>query len=113
LSSNPPAFLAISSQEENHQTLNERSRIPEEMQKGLRKNCEKKVFPEVKAKVRADEDTPRRFGDFEAALKDIINGGVPGPFMAIANIVKGWSTEVRKFAYTCFHYGKCERPLNK
>jgi hypothetical protein len=44
------------------------------MQKGLRKNCEWKVTPEVEAKVRAAKDTPISFGDFEAALNDIING---------------------------------------
>jgi hypothetical protein len=58
------------------------------MQKGLRKNCEKKVTPEVEAKVRATEDTPIIFGDFEAALE------------ATANMVNGWSVEIRQFGYT-------------
>jgi hypothetical protein len=53
----------------------------------------------VESKVRAAEDTPITFGDFEAALKDIVNGGAPGPSMATANMVKGWSTEVHQFAY--------------
>jgi hypothetical protein len=47
------------------------------MQKGLRKNGEKKVTPAVEAKVRAAEDNPITFGDFEAALKNIVNGGRP------------------------------------
>jgi hypothetical protein len=63
----------------------------------------KKATPEVESKVRAAEDTPITFGDFEAALKDIVNGGAPGPFMATANMVKGWSTEVRQFAYIYTH----------
>jgi hypothetical protein len=37
------------------------------MQKGLLKNCKKKVTPEVEAKVRAAEDTPITFRNFEAA----------------------------------------------
>jgi hypothetical protein len=58
------------------------------MQKSLRKSCEKKVTPEVEAKIRAAEDTPITVGDFEAALKDIVNGGAAGPFMATANMAK-------------------------
>jgi hypothetical protein len=53
----------------------------------------------VKAKVRAAEDAPRIFGDFEAALKEIVNEGALDPSMATANMVKGWSTEVHQFAY--------------
>jgi hypothetical protein len=70
------------------------------MQKSLRNNCEKKVTPEVEAKVRAAEDTPITFGDFEAALKDIVVGGASGPSMATASMVKGWSTEIRQCTYT-------------
>jgi hypothetical protein len=70
------------------------------MQSGLQQNCEKKVTPKVEAKVRAAENTPITFGDFETALKDIANGGPPGTFMATANMVKGWSTEVCQFVYT-------------
>ena len=69
--------------------LNKKSNIPEDLQKGLRKNCEKKVSPAVEAKVKAAEDTPITFADFELALKDIVNGGAPGPSMATANMVKG------------------------
>jgi hypothetical protein len=69
------------------------------MQKGLRKNCKKKVTPEVEAKVRAAVDTPIAFGDVEAALKDIVNM-VKDSSMATANIVKGWSVEVCQFLYT-------------
>jgi hypothetical protein len=43
------------------------------MQKGQQKNCEKKVTPEVEAKVRAAGDTHIIFGDFEAAVKDVVN----------------------------------------
>jgi hypothetical protein len=49
------------------------------MQKGLRQNCEKKVNPAVEVKVRAAEDIPLTFGDFEAALKDIVNGAPQVP----------------------------------
>jgi hypothetical protein len=80
--------------------LNKRSRIPEDTQKGLQKNSGKKINPEVEAKVRAAKDTPITFEDFEAALKDIVNGGAPGPSMATANMVKEWSTEVRQSACT-------------
>jgi hypothetical protein len=55
--------------------------------------------------LRAADDTPIIFGDFEAALKNIVNGGAPGPSiatenMATANLIKGWSIEVHQFAYT-------------
>jgi hypothetical protein len=80
--------------------LNKRSQIPQDMQKGLHKNCEKKVTPEIEAKVREAEGTPITFRNFETALKDIVNGGVLGPSMATANMAKGWSSEVRQFAYT-------------
>jgi hypothetical protein len=49
------------------------------MQKGLRKNCKKKVTPAVEAEVRVAEDTPIIFRDFEAALKDIVNGAALDP----------------------------------
>jgi hypothetical protein len=54
----------------------------------------------VEAKVKAAEDTPITFRDFEAALKNIANGGAPGSSMATANMDNGWSTEVYQFAYT-------------
>jgi hypothetical protein len=54
------------------------------------KNFEKKVTPEVEAKNRAAEDIPITFRDFEAALKEIINGGALGSSMATAKMVKGW-----------------------
>jgi hypothetical protein len=57
------------------------------MQKGLCKKCEKKV-------------TPITFGDFDTALKDIVNEGAQDPSMATANMVKEWSMEVRQFVYT-------------
>jgi hypothetical protein len=80
--------------------LNKRSRIPQDIQKDLRKNSKKKVNPDGEAKVRVAEDTPITFGDSEEALKDIVNEGALGPSMATANMVKGWSTEVHQFAYT-------------
>jgi hypothetical protein len=45
-----------------------------------------------------DYDTPTTFRNFKAALNDIVNRGVPDPFMAIAKMVKEWSTKVRQFA---------------
>jgi len=79
--------------------LTRHSRIPQDLQMGLRKNCEKKVSAETEAKVLAAENKPITFEDFNNALKDLVNGGAPGPSNATANMIKGWNTEVRQFAY--------------
>jgi hypothetical protein len=82
--------------------LNKRFCIPQEMQIGLHKNCEKKVSPEVEAKVRVAENAPITFGDFETALKDIINGSALGPRSIHGHCKHGQEivTEVHQFAYT-------------
>jgi hypothetical protein len=60
------ALLAISPQKvEKHQNLNKRSRIPEDMQKGLQNTVGRRSL--LKWKL-------IKFGDFMAALKDTING---------------------------------------
>jgi hypothetical protein len=45
-----------------------------------------------------------KFGDFKEALKNIVNEDAPRPSMAIANMVKGWPTEVRQFLYARVHF---------
>jgi hypothetical protein len=51
-------------------------------------------------KLKQSQSTPIIFGNFEAALEDIVNGGALSLSMATANMVKGWSTEVCQFEYT-------------
>jgi hypothetical protein len=114
LSSNPPALLEISPQEaENHQNFEQVSLYFQKHTERHTKNYEKKLSPKIEAKAKVAEDTSIIFRDFEAALKDIVDGGASGFSMATANMIKGWSTKICHFAYThtCLHYGKCERPL--
>jgi hypothetical protein len=89
MSSNASALLAISLWKADYQQDFEQavSNSPGNAERPTQ-NCKKKVTREVKAKVRVAEDTPITFGDFEAALKVIVNGGAPGPSMATANTVK-------------------------
>jgi len=79
--------------------LNKRSAIPEALQKGLRRVCAKKVTQEVEDEVREVVYAPITIEDFGDALDDIVTGGAPGLSLATANMVKGWSDEVRRFVF--------------
>jgi hypothetical protein len=83
----------------NPRPLHQHSRIPISHQKGLRRVCAKKVSAEVEQLVRAAENAPITFADFDRAIDDLSNGGAPGPSNATANMVKNWNTEVREYAY--------------
>jgi hypothetical protein len=56
----------------------------------------RKTYEKTVKKVSSEVEAKKHFLNFEAALKNIVNGGASGPSVATDNMVKGL-TEIRQF----------------
>ena len=69
--------------------------IPKILQRGLRQACARKVSDAFCTRMSAAIHAPVTFAEFQEAIKNIPNGGAPGPSLATANMVKAWPDSVQ------------------
>jgi hypothetical protein len=70
--------------------IHEDSRIPKDLQDGLRRACRRKATPQMETDMKVALDEPFSLEEFTAAIRHLSPDKAPGPSMVNSNMIKGW-----------------------
>ena len=81
------------------QLLHKKSKIPSELQDGLRRACAVKVTAPVQDKIHTAVNERVTFNEFNSSLNDMANGGAAGVSKVTANMLKSWDLPTRQLVH--------------